>query len=158
VIVRVIFAGLLFASFLLACALPTFYGEGGFMESGDDLPGFLFVIFGPLCGEVIAVSWAANPCFLVAVVLLLLRKGRYGRSAILFGCLAFLLSLLPGIESASYSTAHFQSEPRIALAFGADRAKELRIGYFVWVSTHWHMFVGAGTIHVWDRLANRSRN
>lgn len=147
-VARAIFSLLILVMYASACALPAWYGEGGFLESGDSFPGYLALFLGPFMGAIIALSWIANPCFVSAMVLFLIKKDKL--AAALAG-VAFFLSLLPGLEYAAYPTARFQWEPRIALAIGTDRAIELCAGYFVWVATHWQFLIGTAVFYCWNR-------
>jgi hypothetical protein len=112
--------------FCLSCVLTVGHGHGGFLEGGEEPAGWRLLAFGWM---VFSLAWLANPLFVAAFICLCTQ--RYG-TALVVSCIGFCLSLSPlamfgGME-------HIRFQPPIAIVF-ANGHLELRMGYFVWVSS-----------------------
>ena len=120
--------------FACSCFLPAEFSRGGFREEGMKTPGYLLLLVGSISwAELDYISWLANPCFLNASILLLIR---YERTACLFSGCGVFLSLLYSWGEVQYVRT---SNP---IAIGFDNGKyELRSGYIVWVLSHVLLFL-----------------
>lgn len=106
-IVTVISCGLVAAS----CALPAFWGRGGFFEGGTEMLGWQLLLFGAvLCP--ITIPWLANIAWAESLCCLWTDQSR--RMAIAAAA-AIALATLP---------LWFLGEPKL----------ELRLGYWLWLS------------------------
>ena len=112
--------------YLAACLLPGFWGRGGFLEGGTEVPGWCMVIgLPPLC----CLSWPSILAMYYSAKWV--WQDRYQRAFIL-AC----LNILPG----AYWLA--------ALAPGRF---ELRSGYYVWLTALVVWAVGVGCLRMMDR-------
>lgn len=167
---RAIFVLLILASFALACGMPTY----------NEIRGVSALAFAPylatdgsLFGVAACFSWFANLFLLFGLICMvcnaalesvLIKKVpegslagtcvRVDQIACVFAAIGLMLATLPGIEFCVHSNLHFQSEPHIALESSGHGPNQLRLGYFLWVATHWHLLVGAATFYLWDRRTN----
>ncbi len=112
------------ALFGLACVLPSAYGEGGFLEGGTELSGWVLLF--PCIGGWSPVSWFANP--LLYIALFSFWFGYYRGAAILSG-LGLVCSLTVLLSMGWPDSIRFKSP--VAIVY--PHHSELRIGYFLWV-------------------------
>lgn len=112
--------------YLAVCVLSGFWGRGGFLEGGTDVPGFVLVIgfpplsctcWFPIVGMIISARW--------------LWEGR-DRRAFILAC----INILP-----------------VAFWLPVENPGrfELRVGYYLWLASHVLWAVGIGCLRVVDR-------
>jgi hypothetical protein len=112
--------------YLAACLLPGFWGRGGFLEGGTEIPGWALVLgFPPWCG----ISWPSLAAMSVSAKWL--WEGRLRR--------AFILACINILPAAYW------------LPMEVPGRFELRIGYYVWLAGLVVWAAGVGCLRWRDR-------
>jgi 4-amino-4-deoxy-L-arabinose transferase-like glycosyltransferase len=108
--------------YLAACLLPGFWGRGGFLDGGTEVPGWALVLgLPPLC----CISWPSLAATIISAQWLWQDRLRP----------AFILACINILPAVYYLPAYWLPMPR---------KFELRIGYYLWLAAVVVWAVGVG--------------
>jgi hypothetical protein len=127
--------------FVLSCALPAGYGQGGFLDDGVELMGWRMLVFGWMIPP-FTLAWLANPLWTISLFLLWKKNSR--RAAILSGA-AMALCMGPLAWLTASELGEIRLNSPMAWVFQGGHV-ELRLGYFVWVGSHFMLFLLASCL------------